>query len=824
MERMILKEKMEYQVISGTIRVFLVKQPEASGLEHKRHYLFSSSAGTILYGGTAEVEDGSYQLIAIGNNVAKVEEKELKKIHTQTHCYLQEKANKIEIESYQKKIQRIDEKLNRTALLNKAVNVLIDNVHKEVYQQSGSIYFKACQVAANALELEIEEPQQFEEKQQQPDALMRTYFQKTNMRYRRIKLEGKWWKNLEGVIIAFKSNQEPLVLIAGSKKHCEMTDLRLSTTVLVNEEIAKNLRKDAFLVYRPLPERKISGRDLLKFGLRKISKKDIILLIFSLIGIGILGMAVPLLTGLTVSWIIPQGNIILLTQIGIILAATAVSSFFFNLTRGYIMLRIEGKLDVDLQTAIWDRLLNLPLGFFKGFTSAELASRALGITMIRDIISGPVMIILLTSIYSLFCWLVLFYYKVSLAAVTSLMIGAYLLINGYFAKQQIIYESRINQLTNKLAGLSFQLVKGAVKIQKSGAEERAYFRWTKTQSEKHKAVKKKGMITSKMEAFNGFYLPVSIAIIYWLITTQAAFSLPVGHFVGFNSAYMIFMTSMFGIFSSLQGISQVLPLYDRGKIILQTEPESKENKQIIEAPTGKIEVQHVRFRYGETSAEVLKDISLEIKPGEYIGIVGTSGSGKSTLFKLLLGFETGFEGKITYDDQDIKNIDLRELRKKIGVVLQTGKLMSDSIYHNIVGTNLHLNMEAAWQAASIAGIDEDIKAMPMGMYTMVMEGAGTISGGQKQRILIARAVASKPGILFFDEATSALDNITQTKIKQSLDCFFATRIVIAHRLSTVKNCDRIIVLDQGEIKEVGNYEMLMKKRGIFYDLAKRQLV
>jgi ATP-binding cassette subfamily C protein len=824
MDSLTLKEKMEYHVISGTINVFLVKQPEVSGLEHKRHYLFSASEGTTIYGGKAEVEDGSYELIAIGKNVTKVEEKELKKIHAQTHRYLQEKANKIEMEINQKKTQYIEERTNKAALLDKAVNILTDNVQKKVCQQSGSIYFKACQVAANALGLEIEEPTWFEENQQQPRILMKTYFQKTNMRYRSIKLDGKWRKNIEGVIIAFKSDNEPFVLIAGSKKRCEMIDLKLATTVPVDEKIEKSMQKDAFMIYRPLPERKISGRDLLKFGLRKISKKDIMLLMFSLIGIGILGMAVPLLTGLTVSWIIPQGNINLLTQIGIILAVTALASFFFNLTRGYIMLRIEGKLDVDLQTAIWDRLLNLPLGFFKSFTSAELASRALGITMIRDIISGPVMIILLTSIYSLFCWLVLFYYKVSLAAVTTLMIGAYLIINCYFVKQQIVYESRINQLTNKLAGLSFQLVKGAIKIQKSGAAERAYFRWTKTQSEKHKAVQSKTMITSKMEAFNGFYLPVSIAIIYWLITTQSAFSLPVGHFVGFNSAYMIFMTSMFGIFSSLQGISQVLPLYDRGKIILQTKPESKENKQIIESPSGKIEVHHVRFRYGETSAEVLKDISLEIKPGEYIGIVGTSGSGKSTLFKLLLGFETDFEGKITYDDQDIKNIDLRELRKKIGVVLQTGKLMSDSIYHNIVATNLHLNMEAAWEAASIAGIDEDIKAMPMGMYTMVMEGAGTISGGQKQRILIARAVVSKPGILFFDEATSALDNITQTKIKQSLDSFFATRIVIAHRLSTVKNCDRIIVLDRGEIKEMGNYEMLMKKRGIFYDLAKRQLV
>jgi ATP-binding cassette subfamily C protein len=823
MEIAILNAKTAYHIISGTINLYLVKQSKPAELAHQRHYLGSAAAGETIYGGKAEVEGGSYQLIGSGSRDLQMETVACDETPITTQRYLQEKAIAIEVEIQKQQKQFRAENDRRIGLLNKAVSDLTNQVPVSP-PRTGSLYFRICQAAATALGLQIEEPKLVTAESQEAHDLMRTYLEKTNLRYRSIKLTGQWWKKSDGVIIAFKTNQQPVVLIAGHNRRCEMNDLAAGERSAVDEKIAAELKQEAFMLYRTLPENEISGWDLLKFGLKKISRKDLRLFLLCLAGIGLLGMAVPLLTGLTVSWIIPEGNLNLLFQIGIILIATSVSSFCFALTRGFVMLRIEGKLDVDLQTAVWDRLLNLPLSFFKNFTSAELASRALGITLIRDIVSGPVMVILLTSIYALFCWLVLFYYRISLAVVASLMIGVYLTINCIFAKTLIHYESRINQLSNRLAGLSFQLVKGAIKIQKSGAEERAYHRWSEAELQQHRAVQGKGGTTAKIEAFNGLFLPVSLVIIYGLITTQPAFSLPVGAFVGFNSAYMILMTSMFGLFSSLQVIAQVLPLYERGKVILQTKPESRENKRLIEEPTGRIEVDHLRFRYSETGPEILKDVSLQINPGEYVGIVGTSGSGKSTLLKLLLGFETTYRGKITYDHQDIRTLDLRELRKRIGVVLQTGKLMTDNIYHNIVGTNLRLSQEEAWKAAEIAGIDEDIRAMPMGMHTMLMEGAGTISGGQKQRILIARAVAGNPRMLFFDEATSALDNITQAKIKQALDGFSATRIVIAHRLSTVKHCDRIIVLDHGEIKETGDYETLIKKQGLFYDLVKRQVV
>jgi ABC-type bacteriocin/lantibiotic exporter with double-glycine peptidase domain len=221
---------------------------------------------------------------------------------------------------------------------------------------------------------------------------------------------------------------------------------------------------------------------------------------------------------------------------------------------------------------------------------------------------------------------------------------------------------------------------------------------------------------------------------------------------------------------------------------------------------------------------VIDNLSLKIKSGQYVAIVGTTGCGKSTLMRLLLGFETPQKGAIFYDGKDLATIDLKSLRKRIGTVMQNGKLFSGDIFSNIVISSPQLTLEDAWKAAEMAGIAEDIRNMPMNMHTIISEGSGGISGGQRQRIMIARAIAPNPKILMFDEATSALDNITQRIVSESLDKLKCTRIVIAHRLSTIKQCDRIIVLNKGKIIEDGTYDELMDKKGFFSELVERQRV
>jgi len=856
-----LTEDMSYHVVSGDINLFLVKKSDNPQFENRRVFLISVSEGTTILGRATTLNEECYDLIAVGSGYASVQieslasfkwisegiikwltyidaqinREKISELMTLSQSELIKKAQQFTIKYLERNVDsfNVNQKLIKTnytemkkaenALLNEAVILLKADAIESIYHKSGSHYFNICQFVSRHLNIETAQFKAFSEKDLTPHLLLKTYFQKMNLKYRKVALGQDFWKTNNGVLIAFKSTNDPVALLPHKKSGYELFDLKLGTSQKLSEGLAKEILKDAYMIYRTLPEKEIKGIDLIKFGIKSIRSRDMFLFFFSVTFIGILGMASPILTGLTVDLIIPQGNYNLLAQMGFMLLIVAFTSFLFNLTRGFITLRIEGQLDVELQTAIWDRLLHLPLGFFKQFTSAELASRAMGITMIRDIISGPVIAMILTGIYSIFSFLVLFYYHIPLAIIVSIMTLICIAINYRFSKEILSTEYKINEITNTMSGLTFQIIKGAIKIQHSGATERAFYKWAEDQSTKHKNIREKGITVSKMEAFNALYMPISMAIIYYLITMNPSFYLPVGHFIGFNAAYLIFTTAIISIFGMMNVLAQVIPLYNRGKIILETMPESLVDKAILAEPSGKISVDHVAFKYSSEGPEILKDISLEIKPGEYVGIVGTSGSGKSTLLRLLLGFEACQKGKILFDDKDINNLDLRELRKKIGVVLQSGKLMNDSIFHNIIGSNLHLAMDDVWMAAKVAGIDEDIKAMPMGMHTFVMEGAGTISGGQRQRILIARSIVNKPKILFFDEATSALDNLTQAKIKESLDQFSATRIVIAHRLSTVKNCDRIIVLDQGTIKEEGTYEDLMAQKGVFFELAKRQL-
>jgi ATP-binding cassette subfamily C protein len=265
-----------------------------------------------------------------------------------------------------------------------------------------------------------------------------------------------------------------------------------------------------------------------------------------------------------------------------------------------------------------------------------------------------------------------------------------------------------------------------------------------------------------------------------------------------------------------------VPLYERAAPILKTLPEVDSTRSNPGELSGAIEANHLVFRYRPDSPLVLRDLSFTVQPGQFVAFVGPSGCGKSTLLRLLLGFEQPESGAVYFDGQDLAGLDVQAVRRQMGVVLQTGKLISGDILTNIIGA-APLTVDDAWEAARLSGLDRDIQAMPMGLHTVINESGGGLSGGQRQRMMIARAIVAKPRLLLFDEATSALDNHTQSIVSQSLKGLKATRIVIAHRLSTIIDADRIFVVDKGRIEQSGTYEELMKQGGLFAELAKRQL-
>ena len=363
------------------------------------------------------------------------------------------------------------------------------------------------------------------------------------------------------------------------------------------------------------------------------------------------------------------------------------------------------------------------------------------------------------------------------------------------------------------------MLNGIQKIRLSGSEKRVFARWGRLYARNAKLeynppafVKLNGVITSAIT------LAGTIVLYYLAVKTNVALS----EYIAFNAAYGRLAAAFTALTGIAISVASIKPVLEMAEPLLKAEPEVNGDKQTVPQVSGHIELSHVSFRYEENMPYILNDLSLSVKAGEYVAIVGRTGCGKSTLVRLMLGFEKPEKGAVFYDRHDLNSLDPRSLRKQIGVVIQNGQLFQGDIFSNITISAPQLTLDEAWEAAEIAGIAQDIREMPMGMQTVISEGQGGISGGQKQRLMIARAIAPKPKILIFDEATSALDNKTQKQVSEALDRLNCTRIVIAHRLSTIRNCDRILVMDNGAIIEEGNYDQLIEKNGYFAELVARQ--
>jgi ABC-type bacteriocin/lantibiotic exporter with double-glycine peptidase domain len=489
--------------------------------------------------------------------------------------------------------------------------------------------------------------------------------------------------------------------------------------------------------------------------------------------------------------------------------------------RSLISSRIDTKLSISVEAATMMRILSLPAGFFKDYSSGELSSRASYVNSLCSTLVSVVLNTGLTSLFSLVYITQIFAYAPGLVVPALIIITVTVgfsvissLVQMKLTKKQMLLGSREN-------GMSYAFVSGIQKIKLTGAEKRAFSRWGNLYAKGVELrynppmfIKINSVISSAI-SITGTIVMYNQAIVTHVSTAE---------YMAFNTAYGMVSGAFMSLFGIALTAANIRPTFEMAQPILRTEPEVSENKETLTRISGGIEIINLSFKYKENTPVIIDNLSLKITPGQYVAIVGKTGCGKSTLVRLLLGFEKPTKGGIFYDGKDINAIDLKSLRKHIGVVTQNGKLFQGDIYSNIVVAAPQLTLDEAWEAARIAGIDEDIRLMPMGMNTLISEGSGGISGGQKQRLMIARAVAPKPKLLIFDEATSALDNITQRKVSEALDEMDCTRIVIAHRLSTIRQCDRILVFDGGHIVEDGTYEELISNNGYFASLVERQRV
>jgi NHLM bacteriocin system ABC transporter ATP-binding protein len=608
-------------------------------------------------------------------------------------------------------------------------------------------------------------------------------------------------------------------LIPGRLWAYHYRDPESNKVIKVDRNKAKIFEEEAFCFYRPLPQRALTSKDLLRYMVTSLSLSDYVTFALAALFVTLIGMITPVVNNLIFSRVITSGDTRFLLSSILLLLSAYIALFLITIFKQLLLARINTKLKVALQAAFMGRLLALPTGFFKLYSAGQIAEQTNMVGSFCEMVINAVLSIGLMAVFSLLYVFQIIAYAPALALPAMLTILVILIFSVYTIMAQSRLTSAKLGFTAKANGLIFQLFKGIQKIRLVGAENRAFSQWAYQYSDIAKLDFDPPFIIKGSAAITNLIRLMGTVAIYLL---AARSQISIADFMSFNVAYGMVSGSVLSLSTAAAALATIGPIIHMLQPILKAAPEVTEAAVRVNRLSGSFELNNVSFRYSESMPMVVDNLSLKVQKGQYIAIVGKTGCGKSTLIRLLLGFEKPQLGAVYYDGKDLGDLDAGTVRRNIGVVMQNGKLLNGSLYGNIVIAAPWLTMDDAWEAAEMAGLADDIRAMPMGMFTMVSEGGGGFSGGQKQRLMIARAIAAKPRILFLDEATSALDNITQKHVSDALAGLKSTRIVIAHRLSTIKECDRIIVLDGGGIAEDGTYDELVSRKGIFAELVARQ--
>ena len=650
----------------------------------------------------------------------------------------------------------------------------------------------------------------------------------SRVRTREVLLRGTWWRRDNGPLLAFLAEGEaeapthhPVALLPTVARRYVMVDPRDGSRREIDDDLAGRFHGMAVMLYPPLPERPLKARDLVSLAIRGQGRDATMMLLMGLGG-GLLATLAPIVTGYLFGHAIPNADRPQVFQMTLALVVAALAGGIFQLVRGIAVLRIGGRMDGIVQAAVWDRLMALPVDFFRRYRVGDLASRSLGVDAIRALVTGSFATSLLSAVFSIFSFALLFLYSPPLALLATAFVLVLMAVTLGLSMLQVRYQRRQLEIEGQVSSLLFGLISGIAKLRIVGAERRAFARWAQRFAEQRRQALRARTAANVQMTFSAVYHLLSLLGLFAMMGSSAELGLSVSDFLAFNAAYGQFQAASLTILGLLPSVLTIVPLYERLKPILETAPEVDPTKAEVPELSGDVELAHLTFRYQSDGPLILDDVSFRARPGEFVALVGPSGSGKSTCLRLILGFERPAAGSIYFDGQDLQSLDIQGVRRQIGVVLQNSRPSSGTLFSNIVGST-NLGLEAAWEAARMAGLADDIEAMPMGMHTVISEGASTFSGGQIQRLMIARAIVHKPRIVLFDEATSALDNRAQEIVSRSLEGLKATRIAVAHRLSTVRRADRIIVIDEGRVVESGTFEELMAASGTFARLARRQM-
>ena len=638
---------------------------------------------------------------------------------------------------------------------------------------------------------------------------------------RMVQLIDGWWKEISGLLLGRTQNGHLVALLpkwtGRSYYYINAEGIRQKVT---RQRMEHDLEPEAYAFTKSLPLHRLTKREVIAFILASANNHSLIYMCLAALVVVLLGMIVPMANKFVFDTVIPAGNPAALTPIAGLLTGAAVAVLLISFIRNLYILRVENILEMNLHNAVMARLFLLPARFFHSHSSGELTSKMSNLTQLCQQVNESVVGALLSGALSIVYFIQVGIYGGRLLAPAAVLYVLQTLMVVLYFRTVVRLNQQFISKNDTLNGMECNLFAGIQKIKLTGSETRAYTQWLNRYTNTTHIIYNPRFLLRLFPSLLALMSVVNLLVIYYF---TRRFSIETSNFIAFTSAFGMLTAALSEIIRQIPEMAKIGPQLDSIMAIAETEPEVSGPSAAISSLSGSIKISHLSFRYQEDMPLVIDDLSLNIKDGEYVGIAGASGCGKSTLLRLLLGFEIPLRGNISYDHYDLAKADKSELRRRIGSCLQNGRLFTGDIFHNITITAPWATHDDAWEALRMACMYDEVKALPMGLHTVITEDGGGFSGGQKQRLLIARALIGRPSILFFDEATSALDNISQKQVSDNLDRLHCTRLVIAHRLSTIRHCDRIIVLDKGKIAEEGTFEELMARKGLFYEMSLRQL-
>ena len=647
----------------------------------------------------------------------------------------------------------------------------------------------------------------------------------SGVRARRVRLEpgGNWWRGDSNALLAFRANDgQPVALLPGMFGRYREIDPVSKRSVRVTADRAGALKKEAWMFYRPLPARNVKLGDLLRIALHG-SAGDLARLVIAGLPGGLIKLLPALALGFVANHIVAGGSAGVLYAVAATLAGFGLFGALLHLLQSTAMMRLEGRSASRVEAAFWDRLMRLPSGILRRHPAGDLAMSGMTFQSLRDGLQGAVADSLLSVVFLLPVFGVIFFYDATLGVITLAFILGSLLVTAALGLRQISPYGRMIAAARGVAGRLFQIVGGIVKLRVESAEGSAYAIWARDYREQKRAELELGALEAHSRAFAAALPFLAGGVLLFAVVIVSDRNVPVGDFLVVYTVFIAFQSAIARLGESFGTVAAMLPAFKQMRPLLAAVPETDIEGEPVNRLGGEILFDRISFRYEPDGPLILDDVTIHARPGEFIAIAGESGAGKSTLFRLALGIDRPTAGAVYYDGRDLRHLNLKQVRRKIGAVPQSVGLHPQDLWDNLVGHHEEVGTKEVWAAVRIAGIEDEIKGMPMGMMTMVGTSGAVLSGGESQRVTIARSVIGSPRIMLFDEATNWLDNESQAEVMRNLTALTSTRVVIAHRLSTLEQADRIYVLQAGKVVQSGSFRGLMETDGVFRELVKRQI-